>query len=244
MGTFRVEPEVFERIPNLRIAVAVAPSGNLDNEAPRPEVERFWRSAWNDAAAAAAYGNAQSHPRVKPWREAFTRMGVSGKQYPSSVEALLRRALKGGEPFTINPLVDYYNAVSLHYIVPTGAFDLDDLQDVFELRLSEPGDTFQALDDAEPIDVPPGEVSYATGPTIITRHIVWRQSRAGLVTPSTRRAVFVSEVLAELGPGAPRRSPPSCSAACATASARLPLLQSSCRTDRASRGRTRFVRPL
>jgi DNA/RNA-binding domain of Phe-tRNA-synthetase-like protein len=46
-------------------------------------------------------------------------------------------------------------------------------------------------------------VSYSTGPTIITRHIVWRQSRAGLVTPATTRAILVSEVLAELGPDAP-----------------------------------------
>ena len=202
LGTFSVQPAVFERMPNLRIAVAVAVAGTLDNSAPRSAVEALWRGAWQEAANASIYGNAQSHPRVKPWRDAFQRMGVSGKQFPSSVEALLRRALKGGEPFTINPLVDFYNAVSLRYVVPAGAFDLDDLHDVLELRLSRPGDTFQALDDAAPGEVPPGEVSYATGPTIITRHIVWRQSRAGLVTPATRRAIFVSEVLTDLGPGA------------------------------------------
>ncbi|MGH2486511.1 MAG: B3/B4 domain-containing protein, partial [Ktedonobacterales bacterium] len=133
----------------------------------------------------------------------FARMGVSGKQFPSSVEALLRRALKGGEPFTINPLVDYYNAISLRRLVPAGAFDRDDIRDTLELRLSRPGDTFQALDDAAPMEIPAGEVSYTTGPTIITRHIVWRQSRAGLVTPATTRAILVSEVLAELGPDAP-----------------------------------------
>lgn len=202
MGSFRIEPEVFGRIPNLRIAVAVAPAGNLDNAAAHPEIERVWASAWREAAGAAAYGNAQSHPRVKPWRETFQRMGVSGKQFPSSVEALLRRALKGGEAFSINPLVDFYNAVSLRHVVPAGAFDLDALDDTLELRLSRPGDTFQALDDAVPIDVPPGEVSYTTGAIIITRHIVWRQSRAGLVTPATRRAILVSEVLADLGPTA------------------------------------------
>lgn len=201
MGTFTISAEVFARIPNLRVAVAVA--DGLDNAAPHPEIEAFWRAAWREAAAASVYGNAQSHPRVKPWRDTFARMGVSGKQFPSSVEALLRRALKGGEPFTINPLVDYYNAISLRRLVPAGAFDRDDIHDTLELRLSRPGDTFQALDDATPIEVPAGEVSYTTGQTIITRHIVWRQSRAGLVTPATTRAILVSEVLAELGPDAP-----------------------------------------
>lgn len=202
MGSFTVEPAVFERIPNLRIAVAVAASGVLNNAAPHPAVEALWREAWREAAGASVYGNAQSHPRVKPWRDAFQRMGVSGKQFPSSVEALLRRALKGGAPFTINPLVDFYNAISLRHLVPAGAFDLDDLHDTLALRLSQPGDTFQALDDAAPFEVPAGEVSYAGGPTIITRHIVWRQSRAGLVTPATRRAILVSEVLTDLGPTA------------------------------------------
>ena len=93
LGSFTIHTGVFERIPNLRIAVAVT-TGDLDNATPRPAVEALWRGAWSDAAAAATYGNAQSHPRVKPWRDAFQRMGVSGKQFPSSVEALLRRALK------------------------------------------------------------------------------------------------------------------------------------------------------
>jgi DNA/RNA-binding domain of Phe-tRNA-synthetase-like protein len=163
----------------------------------------LWRAAWRNAVDAHQYGNAQSHPRVKPWRDTFQRMGVSGKQFPRSVEALLRRAMKGGEPFTITPLVDLYNAISLTRLVPAGAFDLDDIHDTLELRLSRTGDTFQALDDAAPLAVPEGEVSYATGSIIITRHIVWRQSRAGLVTPATRRALFVSEVLSELGPDAP-----------------------------------------
>lgn len=201
MGTFAIHPDVFARVPNLRVAVAVA--HGLDNASAHPGVETLWRTAWANAASAAVYGNAQSHPRVKPWRDTFTRMDVSGKQFPSSVEALLRRAMKGGEPFTINPLVDLYNAISLTRLVPAGAFDLDAIHDTLELRLSRSGDTFQALDDDAPIPVPAGEVSYATGTTIITRHIVWRQSRAGLVTPQTRRVILVSEVLAELGPDAP-----------------------------------------
>ena len=198
---FVIAPDVFERLPNLRIAAAVATG--LDNRTEPPAVAAYWRAAWEAAAAAAQYGNAQSHPRVKPWRDAFQRMGVSGKQFPSSVEALLRRALKGGEPFAINPLVDWYNAVSLRHFVPAGGFDLTEVADPLELRLSRAGDTFTALDDEQALAVPPGEVSYATGATILTRHIVWRQAKTALITPQTRDVVLVSEVLAELGPDAP-----------------------------------------
>jgi DNA/RNA-binding domain of Phe-tRNA-synthetase-like protein len=139
---------------------------------------------------------------VALWRERFRALGVSGKEFPSSVEALLRRALKGGEPFAINPLVDAYNAVSLRHVVPAGGFDLADLSNgLLELRLTRPGDQFTALDASEPLAVPVGEIAYATGATILTRHFVWRQSRAGLVTAATTDVILLAEVLGELGPG-------------------------------------------
>lgn len=202
---FVVAPEVFGYFPGLSLAVAVAHGiDNAPGTSSIRDVTARWREAWVAAGQdAAQYGNAQSHPRIRPWRERFTAMGVSGKQFPCSAEALLRRALKGGEPFSINPLVDYYNSVSLRHSTPAGAFDLDvlaPLGDAIELRLSRAGDTFQSLDEDAPTEVPPGEVSYAVGSTVLTRHFVWRQSREGLVTPETRSIFLVSEVLGELGP--------------------------------------------
>lgn len=195
---FVMDPAIFARFPGVRIAVAVA--RGIDNRAPRPGVDAAWRAAWVDAGREGAlYGNAQSHPRVRPWRDHFQAMGVSGKQFPSSIEALLRRALKGGEPFTINPLVDWYNTISLRHLVPAGAFDLDPIAGPLELRLTRSGDTFLALDATEPVEVPPGEVAYGDGATILTRHFVWRQARTALIAPGTRDALLLSEVLGEVG---------------------------------------------
>jgi DNA/RNA-binding domain of Phe-tRNA-synthetase-like protein len=194
---FIIEPAIFERFPGIHIAVAVA--RGIDNQREQPAIAARWQEGWTAASAAASYGNAQSHPRVRPWRERFQAMGVSGKEFPGSAEALLRRALKGGAPFSINPLVDWYNTISLRHIVPAGAFDLQALSGALELRLSRAGDTFLSLDADEPLAVPPGEVSYANGPTILTRHFVWRQARTGLVTPATRDVFLVSEILGEVG---------------------------------------------
>lgn len=196
---FIAEPAIFERFPGLRLAVAVAQG--VDNRAARPAVAARWRDAWDTAGREAApYGNAQSHPRVRPWRERFRVQGISGKEFPSSAEALLRRALKGGEPFAINPLVDFYNSVSLRHAVPAGGFDLDHVAGPLELRLTRAGDHFTALDEDAPLPVPPGEVAYADGPTILTRHFVWRQARTALITPATRSVFLVSEILGEVGP--------------------------------------------
>ncbi len=195
---FLIHPEIFQRFPGLSIAVAIA--RGLDNQQARPAIAEHWQATWAAAASQAAiYGNAQSHPRVCPWRERFSALGISGREFPSSIEAVLRRALKGGPPFTINPLVDFYNTISLRHVVPAGGFDLAQIRGPLELRLSRAGDTFVSLDAEEAVDVPPGEVSYADGSAILTRHFVWRQARAGLIAPATRNVFLVSESLGEVG---------------------------------------------
>ena len=193
---FVIEPEIFRRFPGIHIVVAVAQG--LDNENDNPKVTARWREAWSGAAESAVYGNAQSHPRVKPWRERFQAQGISGKEFPSSIEAMLRRALKGGEPFSINPLVDFYNALSLRHSVPAGGFDLGEIDGPLELRLTRADDTFVALDAEGPLAMPSGEVAYANRQTILTRHFVWRQARTALISRQTRDVFLVSEILGEV----------------------------------------------
>ena len=198
-----MEPAVFDRFPGLRLPVAVA-AGLRPTDAASA-VDSLWAAAWKTAARHAEHGNPQSHPYVKPWRERFGAMGVSGKQFPSSVEALLRRALKGGEPFRINPLVDFYNTVSLEHLVPAGGFDLAGIEDALDLRLTRAGDRFLALDADVEEPVSPGEVAYATGSAVLTRHFVWRQSNRALVTADSREVFLVAEVLPELGADAAQK---------------------------------------
>jgi DNA/RNA-binding domain of Phe-tRNA-synthetase-like protein len=194
-----VAPVVWARFPGLTIVVAVGQ--NLDPQHRPDAVSERWRAAWIAAGEAGrAYPNPQSHPRVAPWREAFRAMGVPPREFPSSIEALLRRAMKGGEPFSVSPLVDFYNAVSLSHFVPVGAFDLDRLShSAIRLRLTRTGDHYFALDAAEPVFVDPGEVAYTDGDTVLTRHFVWRQAREGLIRPETQNVFLVSEILGAVG---------------------------------------------
>ena len=192
-----IAPEIFERFPGMRVAVAVAEG--VDNVTPRPAVEALWRESWLAAGKLAAqYANPQSHPHVAPWREAFKGMGLSSKDFRSSIEAILRRAMKGGEPFRINPLVDFYNAISLRHVSPAGGFDFGALAAPIELRPSRADEPFLALGAAEPELLPPGEVSYVCGDAVLTRHFVWRQAQLGALVPATQHVFLVSEVLGEV----------------------------------------------
>lgn len=189
-----VDPRVFAALPGLRVAALVA--RGLGAPADPRAVERRWIAAWESAAAARAHGNAQSHPRIAPWRAAFLALGVSGKRFPTSIEALLRRAMKGGEPFHIHPLVDFYNAVSLHHVLPAGGYDLAAIDGEIEVRPTRDGDSFRGLDQAAPEPVPAGELAYCCGSDVLTRHLVWRQSERALIRRGTRDALLVSEAIA------------------------------------------------
>lgn len=187
-----IEPEVFSIIPGLHVVAVFAE--HLEAASPAA-VDARWAGAWNRVHSEFGFPNPQSHPHVGSWRLAMKGAGASHKQYPTSVEALVRRALKSPVPFRINPLVDFYNSVCLEFVVPAGGFDLDVLPAPLRLRLTRQGDRFKALDGSEDELVPKGELAYVSDSIVVTRHLVWRQSRLGLVTASTRSALFVSEIL-------------------------------------------------
>lgn len=197
MHTFRVDPDLFRCFPGMHLVVAVVEA--LDNREPLESVDARWQEAWFNAGRLDV-PNAQSHPRVRAWREHFQQIGVSMKKFPTSIEAMLRRALKDPVAFRINPVVDFYNALSMRHICPAGAFDLDRLDEDIALRFTRRGDRFTALDAEETIEVPPGEIAYTSGATVLTRHFMWRQAREGLVSPDSRTLFFVSEIPGVAGP--------------------------------------------
>lgn len=195
---FEIDSNIFEYFPGMRVAAVVA-KGLSERTCDAEGIDISLREAWKSAAAAAAeYGNPQSHPYIKPWVEHMKGVGASRKKYPSSIESLVRRAGKSDTPVRISPVVDFYNAVSLKHLAPAGGYDIDQLKGDLKLRFSKEGDTFQALDSEEVIGVPAGEVSYADGNIIITRHFLWKQAKHTLLTAGSENILFVSEILGEL----------------------------------------------
>jgi len=183
--TFSVRDDVWHRFPGLLLVVAVA--RDLDNSDPNPAVLQELRDAEHHLKGSWEFPNAQSHPRIKAWRDAFRQLGLSGKEYPSSIEALARRVLSGGNVPDINPVVNCYNARSLRYLVPAGGWDVAGLPGgTIVLGLTTGTEQFRELGSAAATPVGRGEVSYLAADTVITRHFVWRQSETAKVTPATR----------------------------------------------------------
>lgn len=197
MKKFIISQEIFDAFPGLRVVAVTADS--VGEPVDPDGIGAFLQESWKNAAeAAVAYGNPQSYPNIKAWVDGMKAVGVSRKKFPSSIESMVRRAGKSDTPFRISPVVDFYNAVSLGNIVPAGGFDTGQVRENIELRFSTDGDTFQALDSEAAEAILPGEVSYADGNTVITRHFVWKQSRHTLLAENSSNILFVSEILGQL----------------------------------------------
>ncbi|CAF1641464.1 unnamed protein product [Rotaria sp. Silwood1] len=197
---FIIEDRVFKAIPDLRVAIIIAKDIKY-NENAILKIKKILQTYWKEGAhACQTYPNVQSHPQIKAWRDCFTSLGVPAKKYASSVESLLKRAVKQSEPRSINPLVDLYNAMCARYILPFGAFDIDDLsKDIpLELRFTKSSDTFMALDENQSNTVSENEVAYIVGSQVVTRHINWKQSKYGLVKEKTTNIIFMSEILSSI----------------------------------------------
>lgn len=134
--------------------------------------------------------NIKDHPSIAVYRDAFTKLGINPNKYLSSIEALTKRILKGGEFPQINNTVDIGNAMCLKHIVPIGAHDIDKLHDDLELRFANEGDLFLPFGMEEKEKVDSSELVYVSGNTVKTRKWIWRQSDEGKITEESKNIFF------------------------------------------------------
>jgi len=194
---FSIQKELFDLLPDLTIGVVVATG--LDNARPSPEVEHLLFQTLENFRRDFPTEKVQDHPRIKPWRTAFSKLGLSGSKFPSSIESMGRRVLRG-DPFPrINPLVDLYNSISLKHLVPMGGHDLDTLVGTISLRFAEGWEPFIPLGGGEKITVPKGELVYRDDQEVLTRNWVWRQCEKDKTTEKTTNVFIPIDVLGEVG---------------------------------------------
>lgn len=97
---FIVDPKIFEEFDNPRVGVIVAKgiknTEKIDLSAENTEVLENIRSKYKSKTLS-------SEPEIAAWREAYRKFGAKPKEYPSSIEALYKRILKGQDIGEINP---------------------------------------------------------------------------------------------------------------------------------------------
>jgi DNA/RNA-binding domain of Phe-tRNA-synthetase-like protein len=194
---FTVQKELFDLLPDLILGVVVA--SGIDNTRASRDIDSLLLQVIEETRKNFGVDKPQDHPRINPWRNAFTKLGISGSKFPSSIESMARRILKG-DPFPrINPLVDLYNSVSIRHLVPMGGHDLDTLEGDIALRFAEGSEPFTPMGGGETVTVPKGELVYRDGREVLTRNWVWRQCEKDKATEKTKNIFIPIDVLGEVG---------------------------------------------
>jgi DNA/RNA-binding domain of Phe-tRNA-synthetase-like protein len=197
--TLRVTDDLFARFPEAMLGLVIA--HGIDNGGENAEILGMLRA--EEALTRAAFAGVQisEHPRIAPWREAYRAFGAKPKDYPSSIENLVRRVVKGHTLPHVNTLVDAYNTISLRHVVPIGGEDLDTISgDVLLTFAGEAEPPVILLGEPEPRAPRPGEVIYRDDIGAICRRWNWKEAERTKLTAGTRNAFLAIEGLPPIGP--------------------------------------------
>jgi DNA/RNA-binding domain of Phe-tRNA-synthetase-like protein len=190
--TLAIADDVLRTFPDAQIRLVVAhglrnaPSWDAATERLGELESRVSTGAWLPPD--------EQHPAIASWHDAYRRFGTNPRRMRPSVDALGRRLAKNAQLPRINGAVDAYNSVSAGYGLPAGGFDLDRLDGDVWIRFASVADSFTPLGQPDTLEqAKDGEVVYAIGTTVLTRHWNHRDSDRTKVGEDTLNAVFILE---------------------------------------------------
>lgn len=185
---FSVSKEVFEKMENVCFGVIVAT--NIDNNLDNSEVIEKLNSIIGECETKFKDAKIKELEEILYYRDTFKNLDINPNKFMNSIEAMLTRVSKGKGLPSISPVVDLGNTVSLKYILPLGAHDIDTLDGDIEVRFSKKGDTFIPLGCEETEVLDDGELIYCAGNNVRTRRWIWRQSEQGKITNDSKNIFF------------------------------------------------------
>lgn len=193
---FKVNPKIFEDFDKPLIGVIIAKGINNQND--NPQIQKFLRGAETTLREKLKDVEISGHPNIAPWRETYRKFGSKPRDFRCSAEALTKVVLRGSEIKKISPLVDLYNLISIKYILPVGAEDLDKMQGDLELTFADGREDYIPLGEEENDPPQKGEVIYKDDVGVICRRWNWREGDRTKITKETKNAIVVLESIAPI----------------------------------------------
>lgn len=207
---YRIDPEIFARYPEYLRGVVVLLGITQSGETE--EVLSTLRKAEEYVRKTYDLKTLKENPKIRSWREAFTKFGTNPNRYPPSVENLLRRVLKGSELPYVNTPVALMNTVSLRYGLPCGGDDLKKVEGDICLTYAQGDEEYIPLNGTDPEPPEKGEIILRDARKVLCRKWTWRQGDHTKITEKTHFAVInidclppftlkdLEEILQEIAP--------------------------------------------
>jgi DNA/RNA-binding domain of Phe-tRNA-synthetase-like protein len=190
---FIIYPEVIQKFPSLKIGLLVV-KNTKNGASPQELLDEITEKA-KRIRTKYALETISDNPKIKDWREAYRTFGTNPKTYKNSIEALLRRILKGDDLPTINAIVDIYNFISITALLPAGGDDLDHVEGNIHLCIAKGGEPFTILGSKQQETAEPGEIIYRDDKEVLCRRWNYRESDKTKMTLETKNICLVLEAL-------------------------------------------------
>ncbi|GAB4161266.1 MAG: hypothetical protein Fur003_4670 [Candidatus Dojkabacteria bacterium] len=116
------------------------------------------------------------------------------KTLPSHV-ALTKRVLEGKDIPNINPLVNYYNYMSIKWGVAFGGEDLATYLGDVTLRYCEGNEKYLGIGEDEVVQIPKGEIAWVDDHSVTCRMWGWRQSDRTKVVTDSKDVIFYIDII-------------------------------------------------
>lgn len=190
----KIQKEIFEIFPDF-IAGIISIKG-CNNQGVSPEIVELLRTAEKSQIEKfVGLESFSQHPQILAWRACYRKFGSDPHQYRCSVEAIIRRVLKGDQLPNINKLVDLYNYISLKYVLPAGGENIDKIAGDLFLGFADGDEQFIRLGGVENEPPQKGEVVYKDNEGVACRRWNWREADRTKLTEQTKNAIIVVEGL-------------------------------------------------
>lgn len=188
---FKIKPEVFQKFPNLVVAIPVILGFN--NQKSGTEILKYLRQQEKDLTARMKPAALFKDPRVTSYFNLFRQFGADPEKIVPTHAALAKRVLEGGQIPDINPMVNLYNAVSLKYLTPFGGEDLDTLYGDFVLKFSPGGEQWIGIGAKKSKPTFKGDLVWGDDLDISTKSLNWRQCERTKLTSESKDDYFIMD---------------------------------------------------
>ncbi|MBI2356681.1 arginine--tRNA ligase [Candidatus Dojkabacteria bacterium] len=192
---FRIESEVFEKFPDLFVAIPIIQGfDNSWNEDKEKLLTKFKENA-QKTLIKEVEGSDEivSHPYIKAYFEAFEKFGANPKRTKPTHFALASRVVEGGNLPRINPIVDLYNSFSIKYITPFGGEDLSKVYGDFVMKFAKGDEHWLGISEEKAKSPKIGDLIWADDYDVSTLSLNWRQCERTKLTEESKDGYFIMD---------------------------------------------------
>jgi lysyl-tRNA synthetase class 2 len=191
---FAISEQILKKYPKLNIGIVAAKG--IDNTGRNKEIDKLLKEVEDYIQLNFTPSDLAKHDLISPWRTVYSEFGAKPSKYHSSIEAMMRRILKGSRVPAINKIVDLYNYLSLKHLIPMGSDDIDKVDGDILLAFADGSERFKPLGTPDITENPDkGEVVYKDNSKILCRRWNWRDCDETKLTEKSKNVVLYVEGL-------------------------------------------------